>query len=157
MTETARQAPQERPPARIHPPVFFGSVLLISAFVIFGAGWPDVAGSLFAHVQDRVVDTFGWFYLLVVTGFLLFCFGLAVSSHGNGPARGSTASERLAHTGAAQTVSGGRTPAPVGRTKIAGGDRPYDGGRVRNRVAGCSRRAFSAWIMAAASKPSTNR
>ena len=70
------------PGSQIHPPVFFGSAVLIAAFVIFATAAPEFAGNLFTHVQDWVVETFGWYYLLAVTVFLVFSFGLAVSSHG---------------------------------------------------------------------------
>ncbi|MFW6092415.1 MAG: BCCT family transporter [Pseudomonadota bacterium] len=71
------------PGASIHAPVFLGSAALILAFVMFGAAMPEFAGEVFGSVQAWVVDTFGWFYLLVVTGFLVFAFYLAASSHGH--------------------------------------------------------------------------
>jgi choline/glycine/proline betaine transport protein len=69
--------------AKINPPVFFGAAALILLFVIFGAGFPDLAQRVFSHIQTTIVDTFGWFYLLAVAGFLVFCVGLAISSYGN--------------------------------------------------------------------------
>jgi choline/glycine/proline betaine transport protein len=68
--------------AKINPPVFFGSAALILLFVVFGAGFPDMAQRVFSYIQTTIVDTFGWFYLLAVAGFLVFCVGLAVSSYG---------------------------------------------------------------------------
>ena len=74
--------PKEGLVSQIHPPVFLGSAALILALVIFAVSAPDFAGDVFADVQNWIVDTFGWFYLLAVTAFLIFAFGLAVSSHG---------------------------------------------------------------------------
>ena len=66
----------------VNPPVFFGSALLILAFVIFGAAFPETAETLFGQIQGYIVNTFGWFYLLAVAVFLLFCIGIALSSYG---------------------------------------------------------------------------
>ena len=67
---------------QIHPPVFFGSAGLIFATVLFAAAAPEYAAGVFSTVQSWIVDTFGWYYLLAVTAFLIFCFGLALSAHG---------------------------------------------------------------------------
>ena len=66
----------------ISPPVFFGSAVLIVGFVIFGAVAPDLVGEIFGSVQDWIVKTFGWFYMLAVAMFLLFSVGVAFSSLG---------------------------------------------------------------------------
>jgi choline/glycine/proline betaine transport protein len=67
----------------INPPVFFGSASLILAFVIFGAGFSDLASEVFSEVQSTIVSSFGWFYLLAVAIFLIFSISLAVSSFGH--------------------------------------------------------------------------
>ncbi len=68
--------------AQINPPVFFGSAILILAFVIFGATFSDQAASVFSATQSWIVTTFGWFYLLAVAIFLIFCLTLAISPFG---------------------------------------------------------------------------
>jgi choline/glycine/proline betaine transport protein len=68
--------------AEINPPVFFGSAILIIAFVIFAAFFSDTASTVFTATQTWIVDTFGWFYLLAVGFFLIFSIGLAMSSYG---------------------------------------------------------------------------
>lgn len=68
--------------AQINPPVFFGSAILILAFVIFGAAFSDQAAFVFSTSQSWIVDTFGWFYLLAVGIFLIFCLSLAISPYG---------------------------------------------------------------------------
>jgi len=68
--------------SEINPPVFFGSAILIIAFVIFAAVFSDTASAVFTATQIWIVDTFGWFYLLAVAIFLIFSLSLAVSSYG---------------------------------------------------------------------------
>lgn len=68
--------------AKINPPVFFGSAILILAFVILGGAFSEQAGHLFATVQTWIVHNFGWFYLLSVAIFLIFTLSLAISSYG---------------------------------------------------------------------------
>lgn len=67
----------------INPPVFFGSVILIFAVVLFAVSSPDLAGSVFSQTQSWIVDSFGWFYLLAVAVFLLFSLYLALSQYGS--------------------------------------------------------------------------
>ncbi len=80
MSQESNSRPSLR--SQIHPPVFLGSAALIAAFVIFTVSSPKLAGSVYTEVQNWVVATFGWYYLLVVSIFLIFCFVLAVSSYG---------------------------------------------------------------------------
>jgi choline/glycine/proline betaine transport protein len=80
MEEESR--PKNRPGSQIHPPVFLGSSILILALVVFAASVPEYAGEVFSAVQTWIVDTFGWFYLLAVSTFLIFSFALALSSYG---------------------------------------------------------------------------
>ncbi|WP_415721087.1 BCCT family transporter [Photobacterium ganghwense] len=68
--------------SHISPPVFFGSAALIIGFVLFGATYPDFLGDLFGSVQNWIVTTFGWFYMLAVALFLIFSIGVAFSSLG---------------------------------------------------------------------------
>ncbi len=67
----------------INPPVFFGSAALILALVVTTAVDPGEASKIFADVQNWIVNTFGWFYLLAVAVFLIFCIFVALSSYGN--------------------------------------------------------------------------
>ncbi|MFO7602346.1 MAG: choline BCCT transporter BetT [Gammaproteobacteria bacterium] len=79
---SAAKSGVQTPTSRINPPVFFGSAILILAFVIFGASMPTLAGDVFGAVQAWILRTFGWYYLLVVAIFLLFSIGLALSDYG---------------------------------------------------------------------------
>jgi len=80
---TEAETAAEKPAYQICPPVFFGSAILIVLFVVFGATVPDLASEIFSAVQDWIVATFGWFYVLTVAIFIVFAFGLALSTHGN--------------------------------------------------------------------------
>jgi len=64
-------------------PVFLTSSIVIVLFVLFGALFPDMAGEVFNTVQETIVDTFGWFYIFAVTGFLLFTLSLLFSRYGS--------------------------------------------------------------------------
>jgi choline/glycine/proline betaine transport protein len=55
----------------INPPVFFGCVLILSAFVLVGALFPSRAEALFGILQNEILADFGWFYLLSVAVFLI--------------------------------------------------------------------------------------
>lgn len=68
--------------AIFNPPVFIASAIIILAFVIFGAGFSDLAAEVFDISQSWIVNTFGWFYLLAVAIFLIFCLSLAISPFG---------------------------------------------------------------------------
>lgn len=74
-----------KPRARmqVNPPVFFISAALILAFVLFGAVFPQQAGSVFDALQARIVHDFGWFYILAVALFLIFVLFLMFSRYGD--------------------------------------------------------------------------
>jgi choline/glycine/proline betaine transport protein len=66
-------------PFIINKPVFFGSLLVIGAFVAIGIVFPTQADEIFGALQASILQGFGWFYLLCVGIFLvtvlLLCFG----------------------------------------------------------------------------------
>src|SRR5690606_30356594 len=63
----------------IHPPVFFGAIIIIGIFLAVGVVVPDRAATIFAQLQQTILTNFGWFYLLSVGIFLisvlLICLG----------------------------------------------------------------------------------
>lgn len=62
--------------------VFSISAVLIVAFVLY-AGLASVSATeLFRSMQSWIVFNLGWFYVLVVAGFLIFALGLAISRYG---------------------------------------------------------------------------
>jgi choline/glycine/proline betaine transport protein len=54
----------------INPPVFYGSIIVISLFLAVGVVIPGQAGALFGAIQTSILGAFGWFYLLSVGIFL---------------------------------------------------------------------------------------
>ena len=66
----------------INAPVFLLSSLLVLAFVGFAVIAPDVADKVFGAIRDWTVQSAGWFYILVVAGFLVFVVILAMSGFG---------------------------------------------------------------------------
>ena len=83
MKPGAAQPQASRPRIQVNPPVFFISAALILAFVLFGAVFPDQAGSVFDAMQKRIVHDFGWFYILAVALFLIFVLFLMMSRYGD--------------------------------------------------------------------------
>ncbi|WP_262503961.1 BCCT family transporter [Sphingosinithalassobacter sp. CS137] len=68
---------------QVNPPVFFISAALILAFALGGALFAEQAGVLFGRIQALIVEDFGWFYILVVAGFLVFVLYLMLSRFGD--------------------------------------------------------------------------
>lgn len=69
----------QRITAEMNPPVFFGAGGCVIAFCIFGAGFTDIAEPFFNRLQSGISRFFGWYYVLVVTGLLLFSLWLGIS------------------------------------------------------------------------------
>ncbi|SFP94381.1 choline/glycine/proline betaine transport protein [Geopseudomonas sagittaria] len=72
-----------RPTATLNPPVFFTSVLLILALVVFAVAFPGSAQSLFSLVQGWIITNASWFYILAVALILITTVFLAVSRYGD--------------------------------------------------------------------------
>src|SRR6056297_3257834 len=67
---------------RMQPTVFMGSAGLVVAFCIFGGGFTETAAATFEAVQGWIVDTLGWYYMLVTSALLLFAIGVVISPAG---------------------------------------------------------------------------
>ena len=66
----------------VDPAVFWGSAVLIAAFVGWGLLAPERLGSVMSTSLGWVIGNFGWAFVLIATGVLLLCVVLAVSSWG---------------------------------------------------------------------------
>ena len=64
-------------------PVFVPAAVIMLLLVVGTAMNPEAAGALFSSVLNFTTDTFGWFYMLAVSLFLMFVIVLAFSSYGN--------------------------------------------------------------------------
>ncbi len=80
VSRNSDESPKVR--VRLNAPVFGGAAGLILVFVLFSAIWPDTANRLFSAIQGWIIETFGWFYMLAVATFVIFCLGIAFSDHG---------------------------------------------------------------------------
>ncbi|WP_027328405.1 BCCT family transporter [Marinimicrobium agarilyticum] len=67
---------------KINPPVFYGAAILSLIFVLGTVIAPEQASTLFGAVQNWVINTAGWFYVLSVALFLIFVVVLALSGYG---------------------------------------------------------------------------
>ena len=65
--------------AKMQPAVFFGSAGIVIGFCLLGALATDFASDTFATLQRGIVELFGWYYALVVTGLLGFSLWLLAS------------------------------------------------------------------------------
>ena len=65
------------------PYVLYISTTLIFLFVLWGAFFPEHLGASAEAALSWVLDTFGWFYLLLVSGFVTFGIIIAISPFGN--------------------------------------------------------------------------
>ena len=70
------------PDRRIHPVIFPFAAGIVLLFVLLGILFPATLGRIFDLLQTSITETFGWFYVLSVTFFLLFVGYLFVSPHG---------------------------------------------------------------------------
>lgn len=62
--------------------VFPTAAAVSTLFVLVAALMPQRTAALFGALQNGIVTRFGWFYILSVAGFLLFCLWLMFSRYG---------------------------------------------------------------------------
>ena len=82
MDAETRWARRGREVWRVNMLIFGVSALLILGFSAYGGLFPEVAASRFDGIQSWIVGNLGWFYVLAVTGFLVFALVLAFSRYG---------------------------------------------------------------------------
>lgn len=82
---SSEQTPQTRNNGRlqIHPYVFGFSTALIVLFVAVTLVNLDAAEATFIAVKNGITSVFGWFLILCVQGFLIYCIYLAASRFGH--------------------------------------------------------------------------
>ncbi|MGR3893899.1 choline BCCT transporter BetT [Pseudomonas sp. 1176_21] len=74
------KTPAER--VRVNSVVFYTTALLILLLTALLIAAPDTAGQILGQAQAWLSRSFGWYYMLVIGGYLLFVIGLAFSSYG---------------------------------------------------------------------------
>src|SRR5699024_5962056 len=62
--------------------IFWISITLVSIFIIWGAFFPDNVEYVLGQIDSFISNTFGWFYLLVTTGFVLLALFLIFGPYG---------------------------------------------------------------------------
>lgn len=79
----AREKPSYLPSLRdIAPITFFGSALVAIGLIVFAILLPRRAAAMFEAANAWIILDAGWFYMLAVGIFVVFLFGVAVSSLG---------------------------------------------------------------------------
>ncbi|TDE99109.1 BCCT family transporter [Occultella glacieicola] len=56
----------------IHPPVFWPALIIVVSFVAIATLGGDAVTEAIATLQSGIVGGFGWYYTVIVTGFVLF-------------------------------------------------------------------------------------
>ncbi len=70
-------------PPRRRPTLLYGAVAIVASVVIWGLVSPAGLGRAAAAALAFTTRSFGWFYLWVVLGVVVFCLFLAASRYGN--------------------------------------------------------------------------
>lgn len=65
----------------LNPFVFYISIIVIGIFLFFGIFFTDATGEVFDAIQNFIVTTFGWFYILAVAFFFVFVVFLFFSPY----------------------------------------------------------------------------
>ena len=65
------------------PRVFWPALGIIVTFVVLALAAPGAMGDLFSTLSDTVVGDLGWYYVLIVSGFVAFALWIAVSPMGD--------------------------------------------------------------------------
>ena len=66
----------------ISPAVFWPALLIIVAVGLLGVLAPDFTGEVFEGTQSWIVTNFGWYYMLIIGGFVAFTLILGFSRFG---------------------------------------------------------------------------
>ncbi len=73
----------EPPRIAVNPAVFFSSAAVVAAVLGFSLVFTERARVWFPAAQEFISTYFGWFYILSVTGFLVFSLWLGFSRYGD--------------------------------------------------------------------------
>ncbi|MEO8851098.1 MAG: BCCT family transporter, partial [Allobranchiibius sp.] len=75
-----------RGPAFLHsvaPGVFYPAFIILISACAVAALFPDGTAKVLGNVQTGIVDKFGWYYVLVVAGFVVFSLWMGLSRMGD--------------------------------------------------------------------------
>jgi choline/glycine/proline betaine transport protein len=89
MTTTSEQGGAAPPGATrkwhqtIAPRVFYPAAVIIAVFVVATVLFPDGMGAGIAAVNDTIIGSFGWYYTLIVSGFVVFALWMGFGHFGD--------------------------------------------------------------------------
>ncbi|AYY14324.1 BCCT family transporter [Actinobacteria bacterium YIM 96077] len=66
----------------VTPWVFYPALVLIAGISVLTIAYPDEAGEVLSTIQNGIVGTFGWYYVLIVALFVVVSIWLGVSRFG---------------------------------------------------------------------------
>ncbi len=81
--ETPRREPRTAWLSSVAPGVFWPALIIIVGAAALAVAFPDGTGEVLAKVQSGIVDKFGWYYVLVVAGFVAFSLWMGFSRFGD--------------------------------------------------------------------------
>lgn len=67
----------------IRPSVFWPALIILAIVVAISTIFADGTGDVLQTLQDNVIGTFGWYYTLIVTGFVLFSIWVGAGRFGD--------------------------------------------------------------------------
>lgn len=86
MTDSASARPPARRPRRpssVSPGVFYPAVLVIVVVVVTAVAFSDWTGDVLSSVQRSVIAGIGWYYTLIVSGFVIVAVWMGASRFGD--------------------------------------------------------------------------
>ncbi|MFF3066478.1 BCCT family transporter [Oerskovia sp. NPDC057915] len=80
---TSGTAALPAPPGRMYPRVFYPAAGLILLFVLLAMVFTDGTTAVLSTLQADVIGAFGWYYVLIVAGFVIFALWMGLSRFGD--------------------------------------------------------------------------
>lgn len=80
---TATPTGSRRRGPSLAPRVFYPSLAVIGAFVLFAVVAPEAASAGIGAVQGGIIDTLGWYYVLLIAAFVAFSLWMGFSRYGD--------------------------------------------------------------------------
>ncbi|MFE6859644.1 BCCT family transporter [Nocardia sp. NPDC057668] len=80
---TASDPAPVHPRAAVAPRVFWPSAIVVAAFTVYAIVFRDLAARQAKALQDNVIGSFGWYYIVIVSLFVVFAIWLGVGRFGD--------------------------------------------------------------------------
>ncbi|MFI1916087.1 BCCT family transporter [Nocardia sp. NPDC020380] len=71
------------PRVAVAPRVFWPSAIVVTAFTVYAIVFRDTAARQAKMLQDNVIGSFGWYYIVIVSLFVVFAIWLGMGRFGN--------------------------------------------------------------------------